>query len=111
MSWTAVRNKPDIYIRNKRQVDILETKHFGRLGFVEFCALTVGRIVQRHPLDRPFERGARKAVFKFDGSAVAISGEPGAWRPADDILKHMPEGMETIVRLGEPAATSLRALS
>lgn len=39
----AVRNKPDIYIRNERQVDILETKHFGRLGFVEFCARGVLR--------------------------------------------------------------------
>ena len=109
VSWTAVRNKPDIYIRNERQVNILETEHFGRLGFVEFGALTVGRIVQRHLLGQPFERGAQKSVFKFGGSAVAIFGEPGAWRPADDILRHTPEGMETIVRLGEPVAMSRKA--
>lgn len=78
---------------------------------MEFCALTVSRIVQRQPLDQPFRRGAQKAVLTFGGSAMAISGEPGAWRPADDILKHTPEAMETIVRLGEPVATSLRALS
>jgi hypothetical protein len=30
VSWTAVQNKPDIYIRNERQVNILETEHFGR---------------------------------------------------------------------------------
>lgn len=111
VTWPAVQNKPDIYIRNERQVNILQTAHFGRLGFVEFGALTVGRIVQRHPLDRPFARGAQKSVFKFGGSAVAIFGEPGAWRPADDILEHTPEGMETIVRLGEPVATSLRTTS
>ena len=35
-------------------------------------------------------------------------GEPGVWRPADDILAHTPKGMETIVRLGEPVARSLR---
>lgn len=105
-----MQNKPDIYIRDERQVNILETKHFGRLDFVEFGAMTVGRIVQR-PLNQPFRRGAQKAVFKFGGSAVAISGEPGAWRPADDILKHTPEGMETIVRLGEPDATRRRASS
>jgi hypothetical protein len=51
--------------------------HFGRLGFVEFGALTVGRIIQRHPLDQPFQRGAQKSVFKFGGSAIAIFGEPG----------------------------------
>ena len=41
---------------------------------------------------------------QFGGSAVAIFGEPGAWRPAGDILEHTPQGMETIVRLGEPVA-------
>ena len=107
VTWPAVRNKPDIYIRNERQVNILETKNFGRLGFVEFGALTVGRIVQSHPLDAPFARSAQKAMFKFGGSAVAIFGEPGAWRPSDDLLEHTPEGMETIVRLGEPVAASL----
>ncbi|WP_461222003.1 phosphatidylserine decarboxylase [Methylobacterium sp. CM6247] len=50
--WTA--------IRNERQVNILESENFGRLGFVEFGALTVGRIVQRHPIDQPFKRGAQK---------------------------------------------------
>jgi phosphatidylserine decarboxylase len=106
--WTATRpavqNKPDIYIRNARQVNILETEHSGRLDFVEFGALTVGRIVQRHPLEQPFRRGAQKSVFKFGGSAVAIIGEPGVWCPAADILEHTPQGMETIVRLGEPVA-------
>jgi hypothetical protein len=77
VTWPAVQNKPDIYVRNERQVNILETRHFGRLGFVEFGALTVGRIIQRHPLDQPFQRGAQKSVFKFGGSAIAIFGEPG----------------------------------
>src|ERR1700712_1068587 len=108
VTWPAVQNMPDLYIRNERQVNIQDTRHFGRLGFVEFGALTVGRIVQRHPHDQPFARGAQKAVFKFGGSAVAIFGEPGAWQPADDILAHTPQGMEIIVRLGEPVARSLR---
>lgn len=48
-------------------------------------------------------------MFKFGGSAVAIFGEPGAWRPTDDILEHTPQGMGTIVRLGEPVAVRLKA--
>ena len=108
VTWPAVLNKPDIYIRNERQVNILETRQFGRLGFVEFGALTVGRIVQRHPLDKPYERGSQKSVFRFGGSAVAIFGEPGAWRPEGDILEHTPQDMETIVRLGEPVAERSR---
>lgn len=55
-----------------------------------------------------FARGAWKAVLKFGGTAVAVFGELGAWRPDDDILEHTPQGMETIIRLGEPAARSSR---
>jgi phosphatidylserine decarboxylase len=71
---------------------------------VEVGALSVGRIVQKHPFDRPFKRGDEKAVFKFGGSAVLLFGEPGAWTPERDILTHTAENMETLVRLGEPIA-------
>jgi phosphatidylserine decarboxylase len=68
---------------------------------VEVGALSVGRIVQVHQPDRPFTRGAEKSVFKFGGSAVVLFGERGAWLPADDILQHTSEGMETYLRLGD----------
>jgi phosphatidylserine decarboxylase len=61
---------------------------------------------QVHPLDRRFERGAEKSVFKFGGSAVVVFGEAGAWRPAEDLLGHTRDGIETLVRLGEPIASS-----
>ncbi|WP_369010718.1 phosphatidylserine decarboxylase [Methylobacterium frigidaeris] len=41
VTWPAVQNMPDPYIRNERQVNILETKNFGRLGFVEFGARSI----------------------------------------------------------------------
>jgi phosphatidylserine decarboxylase len=108
VTWTALRDKPDIYLLNERAVNLVETVNFGRLGFVEIGALSVGRIVQKHPLDRPFKRGDEKAVFKFGGSAVVLFGEPGAWTPSGDILAHTPQGMETLVRLGEPVAHRAR---
>jgi phosphatidylserine decarboxylase len=30
-----------------------------------------------------------------------VFGEPGAWRPCEDIVTHTTEGVETLVRLGE----------
>jgi phosphatidylserine decarboxylase len=48
------------------------THHFGRLGFEEIGALSVGRIVQTHPLDKSFDRGQEKSVFRFGGSAIAV---------------------------------------
>jgi phosphatidylserine decarboxylase len=102
VNWHALLNKPDILFSNERNVNILETRNFGRLAFVEVGALSVGRIVQMHPLDAPFRRGEEKSVFRFGGSAIVVFGEPGTWRPSDDLLEHTKEGVETLVRLGEP---------
>jgi phosphatidylserine decarboxylase len=82
VTWHALQNQPDILLRNERQIDILETKNFGRLAFVEVGAMSVGRIVQVHPREVPFLRGEEKSVFKFGGSAIVLFGEPGKWRPA-----------------------------
>ncbi len=87
--------------RMRCTTNILETRNFGRLAFVEIGALSVGRIVQVHPLDSPFHRGEEKSVFRFGGSAIVVFGEQGPWRPSDDLLTHTRDGVETLVRLGE----------
>ena len=102
VNWHALLNKQDILFSNERQINILETRNFGRLAFVEVGALSVGRIVQMHPLNSPFLRGGEKSVFKFGGSAIVVFGEPGTWRTCDDLLERTKEGVETLVRLGEP---------
>jgi phosphatidylserine decarboxylase len=86
VNWHALLNQPDILFRNERQIHILETRHFGRLGFVEVGAMSVGRIVQVHPTETEFHRGEEKSVFKFGGSAIVVFGEAGIWRPADDSI-------------------------
>jgi phosphatidylserine decarboxylase len=99
-----LRNKQDILFSNERNINILETRNFGCLAFVEIGALSVGRIMQVHPLDAPFGRGQEKSVFRFGGSAIVVFGEEGAWRPSEDLLKHTSDGVETLVRLGETIA-------
>ena len=47
-----------------------------------------------------------KSVFRFGGSAIVVFGEPGAWQPADDLIAHTKEGIETFGRLGEPVGLS-----
>jgi phosphatidylserine decarboxylase len=74
------------------------------LGFVEIGALTVGRIVQVHPLDAPYNHGDEKSVFRFGGSSIVVFGEPGAWRPSDDLLRNTGQNIETFVRLGDGVA-------
>jgi len=86
----------------------VETVNFGRLGFVEIGALSVGRIVQKHPPRRPLKRGDEKALFKFGGSAVVLFGKPGRWAPSGDVLAHTKDNMETLIRVGEPVAVGGR---
>jgi phosphatidylserine decarboxylase len=102
VNWHALVNQDDILFRNERMINILQTPDFGRLALVEVGALSVGRIAQIHPFDRPFRRGEEKSVFKFGGSAILVFGEPAIWRPSDDLLEHTKGGIETLVRLGEP---------
>jgi phosphatidylserine decarboxylase len=68
--------------------------------------MTVGRILQIHPLDQPFRRGEEKSLFTFGGSAVVVFGERGRWRPCDDVLKNTQKGVETLVRLGDTIAAA-----
>ena len=106
INWRALQNKPDILFQNERHVQILQTHNFGQLGFVEIGAMTVGRVVQTHPIDKPFRRGAEKGYFSFGGSAIVVFGEPRAWRPCSDVLRNTPEGIETFLRLGELVAAA-----
>ena len=104
VNWHALQNQPDILFRNERHVNILQTENFGRLGFVEVGALSVGRIVQIHPYDRPIKRGAEKSVFRVWWLGDRGVREPDAWRPSEDILRHTEECVQTLVRLGDPVA-------
>ena len=106
VNWHALQSKPDILFVNERNVNILETRNFGRLGFVEVGALSVGRIAQVHPLHLPFRRGEEKAVFRFGGSAIVVFGERGKWSPSADLLEHTQQNVETLVRLGDCVATA-----
>jgi phosphatidylserine decarboxylase len=101
VNWHALLNQEDILFRNERQVSILQTDHFGRLALVEIGALSVGRIVQVHPVNLPFRRSEEKSVFKFGGSAKAVFGEPRRWQPSSDLVGRTNLGVETFVRLGE----------
>jgi phosphatidylserine decarboxylase len=104
VTWKALQNYPDILFANERAINILQTRNFGRVAFAEIGAMTVGRVVQIHALEKPFKRGEEKALFQFGGSAIAVFGEPGRWKPARDIIEHTRERVETLVRLGDTIA-------
>jgi len=79
-------------------------QHSRDAQFREIGALSVGRIVQVHPVDTSFQRGEEKSVFRFGGSAIAVFGQAGLWRPSADMLENTAKGIETMPRLGEEVA-------
>jgi phosphatidylserine decarboxylase len=100
----ALRFRGDIFATNERQVSILVTKNFGTLAYIEVGALCVGLIVQTHPTQGAFKKGAEKGYFLFGASTVIVLGEKGKWKPSADILEQTHEGRETLVRLGSEVA-------
>jgi phosphatidylserine decarboxylase len=96
----ALKCRSDIFFTNERQVSLLDTRHFGRIAYIEVGAMAVGKIVQTH-VQPTFKRGDEKGYFLFGGSTVIVMGEPGAWKPALDLLENTQNKRETLVRLGD----------
>jgi len=82
VNWHALQSKYDILFQNERRLNILETRNFGQLAFVEVGALSVGRVVQVHLLEKPFRRGEEKSVFRFGGSAIVVLARLARGGPA-----------------------------
>lgn len=100
VSPIALKQRPEILLKNERRVSILETQNFGKLAYVEIGALNVGKICQTASEDHTFERGQEKGYFLFGGSCVVVLGEPGKWHPHADIVSRTLEGFETWLPLG-----------
>jgi phosphatidylserine decarboxylase len=102
----ALKYKHEIFATNERYVSILETRGFGKVAYIEVGAMMVGKIVQTHPVDRPFKRGDEKGYFLFGGSTVIVLGQPGAWKPDTDILEQTARRRETYIQLGDALASA-----
>ncbi|MEM7263054.1 MAG: phosphatidylserine decarboxylase, partial [Planctomycetota bacterium] len=104
----ALAKKPNVFGTNHRRISYLTTSNFGRLAYVEVGAMGVGRIVQTHDEHANFSRGDEKGHFAFGGSTILVFGQPGYWRPDDDLLANTAEERETFVKLGNTVASSTR---
>ncbi len=102
----ALAARPNIFATNERQVSLLRTLRLGRMAYVEVGAMCVGRIVQTARPGSEFKRGDEKGYFLFGASTVIVLGEPGAWTPDEDLLRHSREGREVWVKLGDGLAAS-----
>jgi phosphatidylserine decarboxylase len=79
-------------------------------GLIRVGAETIDRDVQetvKLAAARPARACCRaSSLGRVAGSAIVLFGEPGKWRPSADLLAHTKDGVETVVRLGEPVGSS-----
>jgi phosphatidylserine decarboxylase len=104
----ALKNQPDVFENNEREITIIETENFGKMAYIEVGAMCVGKIIQDNPHAQDFKRGELKGHFEFGASTVIILGEPGKWKPSADILEHSHKNIESYIKLGDEVAKKIK---
>jgi phosphatidylserine decarboxylase len=88
-----------VFLRNAREVTVLDTAHFGRVTQIEVGALLVGKICN-HQYTGAFRRGEEKGFFAFGGSTVILLFEPDTVRWDSGVLQATAGGRECPLRVG-----------
>jgi phosphatidylserine decarboxylase len=102
----ALVSGPDVFGDNKRSYTLIDTEHAGTLCFMEVGAFGVGGIVNTRRSGH-VEKMDEKGYFKFGGSTVVLVFEPGRIRFCEDLVANSDAGKETLVKVGQPLATTI----
>jgi phosphatidylserine decarboxylase len=100
----ALKNKADIFVKNEREVTIIENDFFGKMAYIEVGAMCVGKIIQNNPKNLECSRGELKGHFEFGASTVILMGQKDKWIPSCDILSHSQKNIESYIKLGDEIA-------
>ena len=104
----ALEIDPAIFLKNERQIAMLEHSLFGEVAMIEVGALGVGKIVQSAyaqslSSDAPslkFDKGQEKGYFLFGGSTVLWLIQKGKLELSEDLAQNSKSGLETWIPLG-----------
>ncbi|MBQ8498805.1 phosphatidylserine decarboxylase [Chlamydia sp.] len=90
-----------IFIENKREVTLIDSKEFGKVAYIEVGALNVGSINQTFSSGSFVRRGEEKGFFAFGGSTIVLLFQPQRITFDADLVQHSAQGLETRCRMGE----------
>lgn len=96
---SPISKEHKIYRENTRVVNLLQTKHFGKIVWIEVGALLVGKIIN-HPI-RKFKRGMEKGYFQPGGSTIVMLLQRDVAVLDEDIETLCRDGAEIKVLQGE----------
>lgn len=89
-----------VFAQNSREYLAIRTQEFGTMIQMEIGALLVGRICN-FPAKETVRKGEEKGYFEFGGSTIVVLVQKGRLKIKQEIARHMAQGLETSVRLGE----------
>uniref|UniRef100_UPI004057190A phosphatidylserine decarboxylase n=1 Tax=Acetatifactor sp. TaxID=1872090 RepID=UPI004057190A len=88
-----------VYRENTRVVNVLKTRNFDEMLWIEVGALLVGKIVN-HEITA-FEKGMEKGYFEPGGSTIILLLKKGIVELEEDIVEICSKGIEVKVQMGE----------
>ncbi len=97
----AIKKDIHIFTQNKRCLCILDSKHFGKVLFLEIGATNVGSIHETYQPNRFYPRGVEKGYFSFGASALIILFEPGKISLDADLVDATKQGFEVRCLMGQ----------
>ena len=90
--------KYKVFSENTREITMLDTKHYGKVAYIEVGAMMIGKIVNEDI--KEFKRGEEKGHFEFGGSTCILLFEKDKINLNEEIIKNSENDIETIVKLG-----------
>lgn len=93
------------FTTNVREVTIFDLDAFGHAAFIEVGAFGVAAITQTHTAPT-FRKGDEKGFFSFGGSTIIMIFQPGSIQFDRDLVELSSQGIETLVKAGDPIATA-----
>ena len=68
--------KYPVFIRNARDITLMQTKNFDTIAQIEVGALMIGKI-ENHKAGGPVDKGTEKGMFHYGGSTIVILVKKG----------------------------------
>ena len=94
----SISDRYRVFIRNSRNVSILNTKNFGKVVQVEVGAMLVGKIKNHDKTN--FARLEEKGYFEYGGSTIVQIFKKDIIKIDDDIIKASISDIESKVQIG-----------
>ena len=108
MSPYALEQGLPVYCLNKRTICELKNNDIGSVMMMEIGAMFVGSIVQTYRAGTQVQRGDEKGYFKFGGSTCILFFEKNKIKFDSDLVENSARGLETLVKMGDHLAESVR---